>query len=234
MSEHEEGMQPKRGRGRPRLDDQMVPLILDASEKLFAQRGVQNVSVRDIAAEAGIPHSAIYRYFSSKHEIMLRVIERGQGRQSERDESTRATGTTMQGATSWFMEHSRGLLAVERQLALEGETLSSLGLEYESGSRNLRAMESDYPFEPCTELEPRAALAALMALAFGLGCTETWIMDAVGLEESDRDHLRSQMDCLFAGIMRMGQEGARKGNSSGGEKSTVKASNDRKQKKNAT
>ena len=63
---------PKRGRGRPRLDAQMVPRILDAAEQLFSPCGLSSVSIRDIAAQADIPHSAIYRYFEGKDEIVRR------------------------------------------------------------------------------------------------------------------------------------------------------------------
>lgn len=207
MSDETQQRTPKRGRGRPRLDEQMVPLILDAAEKLIAVRGPGSVSVRDIASEAGIPHSAIYRYFETKDDIIRGVIDRGQRRQMERDERTRQEGSTIAGATDFFLGHSAGLIRAEIHSAMEGHTMSSLGIERTVPQRAIAAVESDYPFQPCTELDPRVALAASMALAFGLASSEDWIMDAAEIAPDQREWFRAQIDCLFGGIIYLGQQG---------------------------
>lgn len=50
-------------------------LILAAAEKLFHERSFDGVGVDAIAKEAGIVGSGIYRYFSSKEEILGALIE---------------------------------------------------------------------------------------------------------------------------------------------------------------
>lgn len=50
--------------------------ILDAAEKLFAERSYDSVGVDAIGEEAGITGSAIYRHFSSKDEILASLIDR--------------------------------------------------------------------------------------------------------------------------------------------------------------
>lgn len=44
--------------------------IFDAAVDLFAQRGYDGVSIRDIATAAGITEGAVYRHFSSKEAIL--------------------------------------------------------------------------------------------------------------------------------------------------------------------
>ena len=118
-----------RQRGRPRLDAQMIPQILDGAERLFAQRGTANVSIRDIAAEAGLPHSAIYRYFESKDDVLRQVLLRGRQRQIERDERSRETERPLEGALEWLMTENRAYVLALARAALEGETSTSLGLD---------------------------------------------------------------------------------------------------------
>ena len=73
-------------------DDEMVPRILDAAERPRGARPRLNVSIRDIAAEAGLPHSAIYRYFDGKDDVLRQVLARGRQRQLERDARSRDAG----------------------------------------------------------------------------------------------------------------------------------------------
>ncbi len=50
--------------------------ILDAAEKLFAEKGFDGTGLMDIANEAGVPKSLIYYYFESKDEILKELINR--------------------------------------------------------------------------------------------------------------------------------------------------------------
>ncbi len=49
--------------------------ILDASLKLFSEKGFTRTSVRDIAQAAGITDAAIYYHFESKRELFEALIE---------------------------------------------------------------------------------------------------------------------------------------------------------------
>lgn len=50
-------------------------LILDASLRLFSERGFARTTVRDIAHEAGITDAAIYYHFQSKREVLEALVE---------------------------------------------------------------------------------------------------------------------------------------------------------------
>ena len=49
--------------------------ILDASLRLFSEKGFARTSVRDIAQAAGITDAAIYYHFESKRELLEALIE---------------------------------------------------------------------------------------------------------------------------------------------------------------
>ena len=50
--------------------------ILDASERIFAEKGYHATGIADIAAALGIGHGTFYRYFRNKHDIALHVFDR--------------------------------------------------------------------------------------------------------------------------------------------------------------
>jgi len=51
-------------------------LIINASVSLFARKSFNQVSMRDIAAEAGISPASIYRYFSDRDELFVEALYR--------------------------------------------------------------------------------------------------------------------------------------------------------------
>jgi len=198
---------PKRPRGRPRLDDQLIPQILDAAERLFAGHGPVNVSIRDIAAEAGLPHSAIYRYFESKDEVLRQVLIRGRTRQREHEAEGRQVGRTTEGALDWIMANNRAYALLVARLALEGATTSSLGIDPGEtvAQQTLAVVEDGYPFELRTDHDPRMVVAAVMALTIGWVTAEEWIIDAVGLHGCDHDAVRARIDEILGSMMALGK-----------------------------
>jgi TetR/AcrR family transcriptional regulator len=75
---------PPRGRGRPSREERSVSetraAILDASLTLFAERGFDGASMRDIAAAVGVEHSLLRYHFGDKATLwraaVLQMIER--------------------------------------------------------------------------------------------------------------------------------------------------------------
>jgi AcrR family transcriptional regulator len=63
--------QPKQERSRRKQAD-----LLDAAERLFAERGFDAVTVDDIAAEAGYASATFYNYFSDKTQVFILVADR--------------------------------------------------------------------------------------------------------------------------------------------------------------
>lgn len=80
--------------------------ILSAAGKLFAERGFDSVSIREIAKEAGCSHTTIYIYFKDKedllHELSMPALSELKGRfkqiseQSERSPASKLKEMSME------------------------------------------------------------------------------------------------------------------------------------------
>jgi len=67
---------PRRPAGSPHGPDEVRRAVLDAAAALFAQRGVDAVSLRDIAAAADVHVSLIIRYIGHREELVAEVFRR--------------------------------------------------------------------------------------------------------------------------------------------------------------
>ncbi|MBI9082803.1 MAG: TetR/AcrR family transcriptional regulator [Desulfobacterales bacterium] len=52
-------------------------VIIDAAERVFGVKPFNKVNIRDIAAEAGISHATIYRYFPDQQTLFVEAFLRG-------------------------------------------------------------------------------------------------------------------------------------------------------------
>ena len=69
--------------------------LLDAAASLFAERGFDRTTVRDIAKQAGVNQALLFRYFGTKEALFEEVIARtGRARASTRWRSTSARPAT--------------------------------------------------------------------------------------------------------------------------------------------
>lgn len=67
--------QPPRLGRRPGSDGEVVRLaLLETARRMFAERGYQAVSVRALAAEAGVNPAMIHYYFGNKEGLYLAVL----------------------------------------------------------------------------------------------------------------------------------------------------------------
>ncbi len=51
--------------------------IIDAAEKLFLDKGYENVPMSDIAEEVGVNRATLYLYFKNKDTLYFAVLLRG-------------------------------------------------------------------------------------------------------------------------------------------------------------
>jgi len=70
-----------RARGRPSSNDPTVPtsLLLDRALDMFAERGYDGMSVRELARDLGVSHNLIPQRIGSKEELWFTAINRGFG-----------------------------------------------------------------------------------------------------------------------------------------------------------
>ncbi len=56
--------------------DRKREAIIDAAAELMATRPMTDISVREIAARAAVPHTLIYQYIGNKQDLERAVIDR--------------------------------------------------------------------------------------------------------------------------------------------------------------
>jgi TetR/AcrR family transcriptional regulator, cholesterol catabolism regulator len=83
--------------------------ILDAAESLYAKRGFDSVTLREIAAPLGLSHAALYYHFpGGKEELFAEVMERNIRRHGEGLSVAMASGgaslrSELRGAADWLL-----------------------------------------------------------------------------------------------------------------------------------
>ena len=55
------------------IKEAKLNFFIAAAQKLFFQRGIASVTIKDIAQEVGVGEATIYRYFTKKQNIVLAV-----------------------------------------------------------------------------------------------------------------------------------------------------------------
>jgi AcrR family transcriptional regulator len=80
--------------------------VLDAAERVMAERGYEAATVASLVEEAGVPASSIYHYFGSKEGVLLAVMERG----AERFHKALPAPTGRQGSQVQHLRRLMGLI----------------------------------------------------------------------------------------------------------------------------
>lgn len=102
--------------------------ILDTAERLFAEKGYEGTTLRDVAAAAGLRIPSLYNHFAGKESLYAAVLERGMAPVLEAlSEQVQAAPTRLD--TDRFIERVFGLLARRPDLPrlIQQETLRGGG-----------------------------------------------------------------------------------------------------------
>ncbi|MCD6176276.1 MAG: TetR/AcrR family transcriptional regulator [Candidatus Cloacimonetes bacterium] len=79
--------------------------IVETAIKIIAQRGIQNLTIKNIASEIGISEPALYRHFSSKLEILKAVITYFQIKMQPALEKLNRSINSLNKIESFIIEH---------------------------------------------------------------------------------------------------------------------------------
>jgi AcrR family transcriptional regulator len=193
----------QQGRGR----EATTAAILDAAEDLFAARGFNDVTVRAVAARAGVSHALVHRYLGSKDEVFRAVLSRNQGIIL----AAAPDNPDLLATTSLIMRE--GLTNHRRYVRLLADSALH-GLPYEQTTGRFaavdrlvelaeRAAASAPPSERTDDdLDPRFVIACVTALFLGWAATESWALPAAGIRDMDEAEAIDGLERVIRGILR--------------------------------
>ena len=163
------------------LIDSRRALVLDAARAVFAEKGIEGASVREIAKRAGYTPGAIYSYFDSKEAIYAALLEESLERlnaavdaarepKAQPGEPGRMLAVKAQAWFGFFAQNPRDLdlgFYVVQGLSPRGLTK---GLNQQQGSRLYEALRPCEDALQALGLDADAALRENTALfAHGMG-----------------------------------------------------------------
>jgi len=163
---------------------------LRAAEQLFAERGFENVSIREIAAAAAVAHPAIYYYWGSKRGLLAAVLESNQRRM-------RATAIADPDVRVMILDLARENLAGSRDYLLTVVRAFLDGMapaDWPGGFPAIEAIVDGLLRESRREeREIREVVLAAVALLMGYVLIEDQLLEIVGLPASARDGARETL-----------------------------------------
>lgn len=192
---------PSRGR------EATTSAILEAAEDLFATRGYDAVSVREIAERAGVSHALVHRYLGSKAEIYRVVLEsnaRAMLAAAPDNPDLLATASLM--LRDGLTEHSRYLRLVMHS-AVHGLPTSWPAGTFGATERLIELTElvaaSAPPAEPGDDrLDPRLAVAFVVALTVGWNAVGPLLLARTGIDDTDEDAIVDDLERVALDILR--------------------------------
>lgn len=100
------------------LSSPQLARILDASERLIAERGVAGTSIEAIVKQAGVSSVTFYELFEGKEECFVAAFDRAVGA-GEEELARVAAGDPAAGGLSWSEQVATGIRALTRLIPAE-------------------------------------------------------------------------------------------------------------------
>jgi AcrR family transcriptional regulator len=187
--------------------EQTTAAILDAAEKLFAERGFTAVSVRDIAAAAGVSHALVHRYLGSKEQVYRAILGRREtvirDAAPTEDDLIEATKLMLREAVLNQRDYVRLLthsalhgLSYERTIGRFAATERLVELARKVAAAEGDARDPDAP-------DPRFVIASLVAMLLGWSAGREWVLRAAGLEPMEDEEFAEQFERVVLDLERL-------------------------------
>jgi len=202
------------GKGRQRRGrEATTTAILDAAEELFSEHGYAAVSVRDVAARAGVSHALVHRYLGGKAELFRAVLTQRESiilaAAPDNPDLLESTRLMLRQGLAYGRSHIRLIV----RSAMSDLPYDRAAGRFEATERLIglaeRAAASAPPAERAEkDLDPRIAVACVVALFLGWGATDSWLRRAAGLSDMADAELLDGIERVILDILRVEVPGA--------------------------
>jgi AcrR family transcriptional regulator len=179
--------------------------VTEAAERLFRERSPADVTLREIAAEAGVNHSLLYRYFRTKEAILASVfynvvgdiranfIEAPEGRAALREVQ--------------YLHDAPGYARALAWAILEGTNLDLLFTNPDTGGEEHEPPMSKAPLKKPrrdADIDSRVVVASFLVLAMGWDLYEPYLLRITGMESVDKAILNDHLIRISNALLSLG------------------------------
>ncbi|MEA2102045.1 MAG: helix-turn-helix domain-containing protein [Thermodesulfobacteriota bacterium] len=186
---------------KPHGRDEVITAILEAAAQLFAEHGVEAVSLREIAGQANINHGLIHRHFGSKENLRLAVqdhlaalIRDDIGTPSSAmDGAKRAIEALYRHEAFW-----RVLARTFLDGRFEGDVQSAFPFVWNQVELVKKEQENG---QITRDADPRMIVAGGTAMTLGLLVFEKYILPGSHLDREDRQETISRIFDTWADLV---------------------------------
>jgi AcrR family transcriptional regulator len=167
--------------------------LLDAAERLWAERGIRGASLDEIAAQAGMTKGAVYSNFAGKTDLVLALLERytqaetgeemlASLQDTDRPGADRCADAGRRYARSLTVDESRMKAMLQVELWLFGMRDFSAGWRIADWYQNNREVLAAELAPGADELSANDRASLAMAIEFGLALQHLLDPDRVPAE----------------------------------------------------
>lgn len=183
----------------PRSSEKTRERILDAARDTFSSRGIEAVSVREVAKAAGVSHALVHTYFGSKNDLVDAVLERELTGFGHILQSSPADSALQDVAAHGFGNKDALMLFLRAQMDGYEPHRFLTPDKMAIGVLAARLKDSLPANELSTDgVDPRAAIATIGAASLGMAAAIEPLMAAVGLPDVDREQFEAQVVAFMA------------------------------------
>lgn len=181
--------------------------ILHAARELFAERGVSEVTMRDIGAAADVDHALIHQYFGTKEQLVEAILraELNAVRTMPRPVSP-DDFRSLRGAVDYFLGDGRAYLRLITRAELAGLAPERF-LDPDSGgplrlmAHTLAGVQAQSG-APAGQLpDPRLVAAVFGAATFAFATLAPWLEATLELPAGGLDDRRGELAEILVGLV---------------------------------
>ena len=187
--------------------EQTTAAILDAAERLFAERGFTAVTVRDIAAEAGVSHALVHRYLGSKEQVYRAMLSRRENviRDAAPGEEDLIEATSLMLREAVL--NQRGYVRLVAHSALHGLSYEKTVGQFAATARLVElarktAAEEGEARDPEAP-DARFVIASIVAMLIGWSAAREWILRASDLDGMSDEEFADRFERIVLDIERL-------------------------------
>lgn len=166
--------------------DETTAALLAAAVEMVLAHPEQELSGREVAANAGVNHGLVHRYFGKRIDLVGAVLDRLADQMASQLEHDELTEVNLPADTETVAVYSKVLA----RAILDGLESSKLQKSFPVLTALREIAQDDYELD---DQPSRVAAAQCVALVLGWHLFEPWITTAAGLQDFDPEELRTEL-----------------------------------------